>query len=322
LASKGGVARLSAKVLEGCYGTRGWGSIRSLLEANGLLQVGVSYMSNGGAGFCKEYRFGSVCTGEVVNYPSTWVPGRSRRRKKIEVAIRNMSPAQLYVVSWLKRLTVADGWASDPELPPEARKALSAVVSGRWFYSPDKNGRLHHNFANLKASARPYLRLDGVPLVGCDYSSLHPNLILSMATDRTERARLAKALEGDFYSTLVGCTTKDERDRAKEEFNSGVNDRNHRRHKYPAWVAFIREYPNTAAQVMALKANDHRNAACVLQRMESRLIFSEVMAALEKQGVPAISLHDAVFTTPANEEAVRSAMMAAAQRSLGICIRA
>lgn len=322
LLKKGGDARLSSVALEKTYGTRGWREMKEMLVPAGLLTVGESYRSSAGSGFCKRYAFGPVCTNLVVNYPCSWVPGKTVLRKNREAAIRNMSQAQLYVVSWLKRLTVADGYASAPGLSVEARNALSAVVSGRWFYSPDKNGRLHHNFANLKKEARPYLRLDGSPLVGCDYSSLHPNLILSLATDRAERAKMAKALEGDFYSTLVGCTTKEQRDKAKVEFNSGVNDRNHKGHKYPAWVAFIREYPKTAAQVMALKSSDHRQAACVLQRMESRLVFSEVMATLEKTGVPAISLHDAIFTTPPHQEAVRSAMMAAAQRSLGVCIRA
>jgi hypothetical protein len=143
-----------------------------------------------------------------------------------------------------------------------------------------------------------------------------------MAKDRAEKSALALAVNSDFYRTLTGAVTKEERDRAKVEFNSGVNDRNGRAWRYPAWTAFIARFPKTAAMVMALKSKDHRNAACVLQRMESRLVFNEVVADLENQGIPAISLHDAIYTTPEHREAVRSAMVKAAIRSLGVHIQA
>lgn len=321
LLKKGGEARLSSVILEQRYGTRGWREMKELLVREGLLIVGESYQSNAGSGFCKRYAFGLICTNLVVNYPCSWVPGKTARRKNREAAIRNMSQAQLYVLSWLKHLTVEGDYGLAP-FEDEVIRCLWSIDKGDWFYSPDCNGRLHHNMANLKREARTYLRLDGKPLVCCDYSSFHPCLILSMATNAEERARLARAIETNFYHSISGCTNKEERDIAKEEFNSGVNDRNRNAWKYPAWIEFKRQYPITAGMVMDFKSRDHRNAARILQRMESRLIFNEVIAELQSKSVPAISLHDAVYTTPEHEETVRLAMIGAAQRTLGIQVRA
>jgi hypothetical protein len=157
-----------------------------------------------------------------------------------------------------------------------------------------------------------------------DFSALHPNLILSLAPNGTEKDKLATWLaEGLFYEKLMaGLLIPISRPEAKTTFNAAVNDRVKREFKYPIFEVFSREFPSIAQIVRNLKRGDHSNAASVLQKLESRLIFTEVVTALEKKGIPCISLHDAIFAAPEYSGEIAAEMIKAARRSLGVTIMA
>ena len=141
-----------------------------------------------------------------------------------------------------------------------------------------------------------------------------------MVTDTAERAKLAEWLAGDIYGKLAESTDPKARKEAKLQFNAGVNDRIEHECRYRAFVAFAREFPAAAAVIRSWKRDTHADAANVLQRLESRLIFTEVAAACMAHRVPVISLHDALFVATRHVEFLRMEMVAAAQRLLRVGI--
>lgn len=315
LTRKGGRAQLDSRHLNANYGPTCWAKMRRLLETAGLLEVGPSYKAGGPGAKCKEYVFKCDMAGPKAAFLQTWTPRRFARAKEQADTIAALSAPQSFVFATLKTITVAPGWREDPGLTARHRDALSRIEAGDWFVSVDKNGRLHHNLANLKKAARPYLRLDGQPLFGVDYSSLHPHLIYSVAPPE-ERPKLQEWLAGDFYQRLAELAGIKTRKSCKKGFNSAVNAPNSRGWKI--WRAFSTEFPKTAATIQTWKREDHCEAANILQSLESRLVFSEAVAGCMAKGVPVISLHDALFCAPSNVEVVRREMIAAGQRLLGI----
>jgi hypothetical protein len=315
LARKGGSARLDSRRLNGNYGPACWSRMRRTLESTGLLEIGDSYQAGGQGAKCKSYLLKADLSGPQAGFLQTWTPRRFARAKEQAETIAALSAPQSFVVANLKRLTVAPGWQDDPSLGAAGKDSLARIDAGDFFVSVDKNGRLHHNLANLKKEARPYLRFEGQPLVGVDYSSLHPFLIYSTAP-RSERAKLKEWLDGDFYGRLQERAGIKTRKSAKKAFLSALNAEGGK--TWVIWKTFAAEFPETAAVILVWKRTDHREAANILQNLESRLVFAEAVAGCMARGIPVLSLHDALFTAPANVEVVRAEMVAASHRLLGI----
>lgn len=317
---KGGEARLDSRNLRKNYGTRIWPRLSALLVEAGLIRIGTSYWASAKDGKCKTYALPKdVLDCKRVEISCRWQPRRIARAKEQTETMTKMSSAQLYVCEAVMRLTVNPDWRNDSEVSPTGRKNLERIERKEFFCLPDKNGRLHHNLTNMARSARAHVRLDGKPLIGVDFSALHPNLILSLAADKAEKTKMSEWLQGDFYTRLA---SGEDRSKVKKEFNSAVNDRVSRETRYPAFAAFAREFPSTAQIVRNLKRNDHTNAALILQKLESRLIFAEVVAGLEKRGIACISLHDAIFAASEHSAQIAIEMTNAAKRSLGVTIAA
>ncbi len=327
LLKKGGSSNLDSRRLRENYGTREWPKLSKAAVESGLLRINQSYRAAGGrsnGSFCKLYSFTfNVAECNPTQYACRWQPRRLARAKRRELIESAMSMAQLYVCAAVKRLTVAPEWRNDSAVTETGRENLKRIERREFFYEADKNGRLHHNLTNMARSARKHVRLDGAPLVGVDFSTLHPNLILSLAPEGIERDKLAAWLADDFYSRLaLGLERPMDRKKVKKCFNSAVNAKNEHEYRYPIFRVFAKEFPEIAQIVRDMKVDAHSNAAGVLQKLESQLIFAEVVAALEKKGIACVSLHDAIFASPENSAEVASEMTKAALRSLGVIIAA
>lgn len=323
LLKKGGVSRLDSRNLRSNYGPACWAKMSDFMVRQKLLEIDGSYWAGKGSGKCKTYSLPPpVKECEKAKVTCSWQPRRGAWAERRAEVLSIMSQAQLYVRGAVYRLTVSADWRSDTSLSEAGQGNLKRIEDKEFFCEPDKNGRLHHNLTNMSKCARPHVRLDGRPLVGVDFSALHPNLILSLAPDGEEKTKLAAWLaEGLFYEKLAaGLAEPITRSKAKITFNAAVNDHFKREDRYPIFEVFAREFPKIADIVRRLKWGNHKNAACVLQRLESRLIFAEVIAALEKRSIPCISLHDAIFAAPEYSEEIASEMVKAAKRSLGVSI--
>lgn len=325
LIKKGGITRLDSRNLRSNYGPACWAKISGFMVKHGLLEINGSYWANKGSGKCKTYSFPKpVKDCEKTKVSCSWQPRRGAWAERRVEILSIMSPAQLYVRAAIYRLTVSPDWRAAPSLTEAGKANLKRIEEKEFFCEPDKNGRLHHNLTNMSRCARPHVRLDGKPLVGVDFSALHPNLILSLAPAGAEKDKLAVWLaEGQFYERLMaGLEVQIPRPKAKITFNAAVNDEVKNEHRYPIFAVFAKEFPKTAQIVRSLKQKENSNAACVLQRLESRLIFAEIIAALEKRGIACISLHDAIFAAPEYSEEIAAEMTKAAKRSLGVLIMA
>jgi hypothetical protein len=115
---------------------------------------------------------------------------------------------------------------------------------------------------------------------------------------------------GTFYEELaeaagMPCETAADRDRVKVLAFRILFGRD--RPNDPRWIGFKRRWPTMAALLAAIKADDHRNAARLLQKTESNLMVDGVGARLahEHPHIPLLTIHDAVLTPDPFVETVR-----------------
>ena len=324
LIRKGGEDRLCSRYLNNKYGPKRWTIMREAMTAapHPILAVAKGYEARGKLRRCKTYTLSPEALGTPpMDFIQTWRPHLTSSEKRRKADIAKLSPAQAYVMSHHSRLTVRDGWRQDKILRMKARQGLSRIKDQQWYFKVDKNGRLHHNFGHLKREARAYVLLDGERLVGNDYSAFHPHLIYSLCPDAAEKAKLAERFKDDFYSTLMEFKTPKQRVTAKKGFNSAINDKISRESAYPLFVQFAKEFPISAQFIRNLKEHDHCRAAAVLQGIEVKMIFEEIVTYCMDKSIAVITLHDSVYCHARHVDTVRAKMEAVALQYLGIKAR-
>ena len=63
------------------------------------------------------------------------------------------------------------------DFAPEVGVAVDKIRRGDWFFHVNRYGRIHTNIANLKRELRPYLFVEGQPLVNVDIANSQPLLV-------------------------------------------------------------------------------------------------------------------------------------------------
>ncbi|MFZ2339972.1 MAG: hypothetical protein WAW07_09680 [Bacteroidales bacterium] len=103
-------------------------------------------------------------------------------------------------VKYLKQLSLAEGWEElvngfrdDVEVYNSVLASAMRIVNNDIFYSRDATeGRFHSNITNMKKELRPYLRLNGKPLVNIDVKNSQPYLSTILLTYPSKVAGLTK----------------------------------------------------------------------------------------------------------------------------------
>jgi hypothetical protein len=224
-------------------------------------------------------------------------------RRTNRAIVRNLRKTEVQrspVVKWLtKNLSRIE--AVIPEgLPWMDELALQAVNDGCIAFNPeDEFGRRYHsNLTNLRSDLRKHLRVDGQPLVQIDISNSQPLFQAVVAERRGVVCPAYKQVceEGQLYEFL-GDKTGLTRKRTKQQMMSSVffgkNDSRSRTKR-----AFRKCFPEVAALLEDIKANDHAALARLLQRAESDFIVRTVCDRLRRQhpGMFVATIHDSIVT--------------------------
>lgn len=114
-------------------------------------------------------------------------------------AVKNVRECS-FQVKFLKQLTLADGWEElvnsyrdDTEVYNSVLASAMRIVNNDIFYSRDATERrFHSNVTNMKKELRPYLRVNGKPLVNVDIKNSQPYLSTIILTYPAKVAHLAK----------------------------------------------------------------------------------------------------------------------------------
>jgi hypothetical protein len=211
------------------------------------------------------------------------------------------------VVRWLtKNLSRIE--AVVPEgLPWMDELALQAVNDGCVAFNPeDEFGRRYHsNLTNLRSDLRRHLRVDGQPLVQIDISNSQPLFQAVVAEQRGVACPEYRQVceDGQLYEFL-GDRTGLTRKRAKQQMMSSVFfGRNDSRSRTKG--AFRKCFPEVAALLEDVKADDHAELARLLQRAESDFIVRTVCDRLRRQhpGMFVATIHDSIVTNSREDAA-------------------
>ncbi len=252
----------------------------------------------------------------IEAYIVKWSPDLSKKRER---DIAALLPEHRYTFGIIKsHVTVDASWESSV-LKDEWKGSILRIIRGEWHVKVDKNGRLHHNLSNFPKECRQFLRLYGEVLAGLDYSALHPHLICSLLPDGEEKTKMKLWLQSDFYSPLIGSETKS-RSAAKKAFNAAVNARRSDEWKFPIFARFADEFPQAATIIRDMKHTDHRDCSAFFQRLESRLIYQEVVRRCMSEQVPVITIHDCVFSRMSDQARAQLIMIEAGRTLLGLNI--
>ena len=109
-------------------------------------------------------------------------------RKEAAKSIRGNSEQVIY----LKQLTIADGYnefiksnySAQTKQYNDIIGSATRIINGAIIYKRDNtSGRFHSNITNMAKGLRPFLRINGEPLINCDIKNSQPYLSTILLTD-------------------------------------------------------------------------------------------------------------------------------------------
>lgn len=289
----------------------------------------------------------------VETRKNSWLSRILAREREQRDQLLRTNPAAAHVRESIKKITLV-GSVDDAIFDAQKKSCVKreklparfatirrywGVIDRREFdhIKPDDSGtgRISHTICLAPREIRPYLRLDGETTALVDYSSLHPYQLLTLRDplappDRwlAEQEKISKAVnDGRFYETIseeigTGHMSAMKRGKFKKSFFSCClfdyipqSD---------VWKAFERLFPLHAACVARIHrtpegAPDYNPLWRRFQSTEARIVLGErgVVCELAANGIPCISIHDAVMVPTSKTQAAMAAMKRAATEVVG-----
>jgi hypothetical protein len=202
---------------------------------------------------------------------------------------------------------------------------LLEVNDGEHYRSVCAQGRVHTNFTRASRIVRPAFSLNGRPLAGVDISNSqllfavflfqNPDLYADFDFSQEFHLYLPNQLQptnpiphmshlfdwsdlaqsGKWYehvASLLGW----ERERVKKAVLPLLMGPNH--YRSPVKTVCEKEFSYEMGVLHDFKVRDFAYLPCLLQYIESSFVIGTVCRRMMELGIPVISLHDCLFTTP------------------------
>jgi hypothetical protein len=187
-------------------------------------------------------------------------------------------------------------------------------------------GRVHTNFTRASRIVRPAFCLDGHPLIGVDiaksqllfavflfqnpdlyadfdFSQEFHHYLLHQPTPTPTIPHMSHLLgwsdlaqSGRWYEHVAGLLPGWDRERVKRVGLPILMGPNH--YRSPFKTACETAFPCEMQVLHDFKLRDYSYLPCVLQYIESSFVIGGVCRRLMELGIPVITLHDCLFTTP------------------------
>lgn len=233
--------------------------------------------------------------------------------------INLVTAAEQFLYENLKRVTLDEGVSKFLEQFQAKsgcqrdyyERSVEDIKLGEWFFGRDKKtGRVFSNITSLPRNLRPYLRLDGKPLVEIDVSNCQPLLLLGLYDDEPEREKFKLVVEsGKFYEFLDNKLEKPfgliRRDTLKKRALTQICFDRIRPEAGRLGRVFEDEFPALHQKILFLKRNDFRKLAHRLQSDEASIVIGNVVNIIaQTTRIPILTIHDSVLTLPEHAEEV------------------
>lgn len=230
------------------------------------------------------------------------------KRHKAKLAAATKKPVHAYLYEQLQTITVdedgfRDRYHARDNYEDHAMTAR-AINEGAWHFDVDAFGnRVHTNITNITKHLRPFLRVNGTPLVELDVKNCQPTVLagVMIARGRDPGRFLDYVQDGTIYDVLAQITGQD-RETTKVELLRTIFAKNgYRSHlKQVFEMAFA-----AAARFMEeAKDKDHKKLAALLQREEAKLIIHGVADRFRRTGRFLTTIHDSFLCLPDDQGTV------------------
>lgn len=209
---------------------------------------------------------------------------------------------------------------------------ISKIENSEFYFNVGRFGRVANSITSLKRELRSTLHVDGEPLASVDLSCAQPALLAKLINEvrngkatttdgtGTKQSKYDSSFGADFdlyaslvqtgrfYDFMVEQLRDDEisRDEFKLLF---LRDVIAKKGRYPSKVenAFRKAFPSVYGFIKFVNRQDHANLIRLLQQEESAFVIGVVAADFVARHPTSfvIPLHDALYTTRRNVDAVR-----------------
>lgn len=222
-----------------------------------------------------------------------------------------------YVTKCMENLTL-DIKAADRHVRgmEEGEKKDSAELSVQYFnlkfaVIDDVGNRLHNNLTNLSSDIRKYLTYESKKIVQVDIMNSQPLFLYLMLREKyfvseAEMDKYKKVVcEYGFYEffaeKLSIDLTKGNRKAFKQKIFGGVLFDRNRRGLSKYEEVFKKEFPEIFYVIRKIKEKQYKDVAIMLQKTESKFIFSCVDKIRIENKLPMFTIHDSICTTLGKE---------------------
>ena len=187
----------------------------------------------------------------------------------------------------------------------------------------DTLGTIGTTMSSLPRVLKPYLTLDGQPVVNCDVSHMHhcflPRILANridylrntdperdLAAMQAEHKRLVAKLSGaDYYREWCQNKTDDDERQAKKGLINALLNMPNRKIVENGFYQWMKgTFPHTFSSIEAIKRADHRNLSKQLQRFTSNAI-NGALSQCQREGIASIPQTDAIICQQSDQERVR-----------------
>ena len=166
--------------------------------------------------------------------------------------------------------------------------------------SKECGGRVFDSLSLMPGFIRNMIKIEGKPIVECDYSCLHPNIAIG----------LYGGSEGHLTHQRVAEETGIDLIRVKLEHLSFFNKHPKQMEKSPLFDYYLKKEPQMMKNLINEKYESKRKYKTTSEKMMSKevIIINDVIQALNQEGIYVGYTYDALFCKPEHAERLKALM--------------
>ncbi len=159
-------------------------------------------------------------------------------------------------------------------------------------------GRVVDSFTLMPSWIRKMVKVDGKPLLEADYSALHPNLAMSIYSEKE-----VEHISHDKVADYLGI----ERREAKLEHLSFFNKRIQGMEKSPLFKYYRENHSDVLLAILREKNKWYKKTTQKMFKLEVE-VMSEVVSRLNEQGIFVMYVYDALYGTKKDINIIKEVM--------------
>jgi hypothetical protein len=205
------------------------------------------------------------------------------------------------------------------------RKSVDFVKIKDWsFFCDNVTGRVFNNVTSLPKLLRPFLLLDGQPVIEIDVANCQPFLLLSLyeETDNYECEKFkSEILSGKFYEFLNNLQKHPypEREQAKNATYKRILFGSLKQKRYNYYKVFAAQFPILDKKIDEIKTPRYQELARILQTLEADIMINGVIRKIANTTrIPVLTVHDSIITLPQHKKQVMELLECEFKEKFGV----